>query len=112
MAKVDKDGLITSSTTGDSGWIQITSFTNSFTATNNVYYRKLNNVVWIRGSVSGGTANTSAFTLPAGYRPSTGWVAATQEYGTSNITYVTIQADGTCTPIGSATWFNISFPIG
>ena len=112
LAKVDKDGLITSSTTGDSGWIQITSFTNSFTATNNVYYRKLNGVVWIRGSVMNGTANTTAFTLPSGYRPSVGWVIATQQYGTSNDTYVTIGADGTVAPNQTATWFNISFPVG
>jgi len=57
----------------DTGWIQVTSFQNSFTASTDslVYYRRLSGVTYLRGDLKraatpGGIA---AFTLPAGYRP-------------------------------------------
>ena len=51
----------------DSGWLQMSSFTNTWSGT--VYYRKVGTLVTLVGSISGGTA-AAAFTLPAGYRPS------------------------------------------
>jgi hypothetical protein len=53
---------------GDTGWIQITTFVNSWTATDPVYYRRLNGVVYWRGTLSGGTS-AAMFTIPAGFRP-------------------------------------------
>lgn len=106
-------GNISSSNIADSGWITVSSFSNSFTATNTVAYRKLNGVVYLRGSVNGGTANTTAFTLPTGYRPAAGGTYSTQNYGTSNMTYITVNTDGTVVPNLSATWFTgVAIPIG
>lgn len=106
-------GTITSSNIADSGWITVSSFSNNFTATNTVAYRKLNGVVYLRGSVNSGTANTTAFTLPTGYRPAAGGTYATQNYGTSNMTYITVNTDGTVVPNLSATWFTgVTIPIG
>lgn len=98
---------------GDTGWITVSSFTNSFSGTN-VAYRRINSVVYLRGRVTGGTANASAFNLPSGFRPSTtDFVVATQQYGTSSITYTTVQQDGNVVPNASSTWLSgVVVPIG
>lgn len=54
---------------GDSGWITVSAFSNSWGhGSVDVAYRKLNGVVYLRGVISGGSSG-AAFTLPAGYRP-------------------------------------------
>ena len=55
-------------------WIPVTVFTNGWSntggGTKSVSYRKDNyGTVYLRGSVSGGTATTDMFTLPSGYTP-------------------------------------------
>ena len=96
----------------DTGWQTVSTFANSFTGTN-VSYRKINNIVYLRGHVSGGTAGTGAFTLPLGYRSGIEGVYVAQQYGTANMTYVTIGADGVVAPNTSSTWLSgISYPVG
>ena len=106
-------GKATSDNTGDSGWISVTSgFNSSFSGTG-VAYRKLNNVLYLRGRVTGGTAGSGSFFLPTGYRPATDFVIPTQQYGTGNITYTTVQTDGNVIPNSSATWLTgIGIPLG
>lgn len=106
-------GVVTSSNLGDTGWISVTSFTNGFSGTS-VAYRRLNNVVYLRGRVTGGTANQGAFVLPDGYRPATiDAVLPTQQYGTGNITYTTVGTDGNVVPNSTATWLSsVVFPVG
>lgn len=113
------DGAITAvstyngATLGDTGWITISSFSNSYSGSGSPAYRKINNVVYLRGRVSGGTANTAAFNLPSGYRPAVDTVFAIQQFGTGNINYVTVQPDGNVIPNGTAAWLsNAIFPIG
>jgi hypothetical protein len=96
----------------DTGWQTVSTFANSFTGTN-VSYRKINNVLYLRGRVSGGTAGAGAFTLPSGYRSEIEGVYVAQQYGTANMTYVTISADGVVVPNSSAAWLSgISYPVG
>jgi len=104
----------TPSTVGDSGWANVSSFSNGFGSAGTApAYRLLNNVVYLRGNVTGGSANATAFTLPSGYRPSAATVIMTQNFGTSGYTYVTVNTDGTVVPNASATWLSgIVFPIG
>jgi hypothetical protein len=98
---------------GDTGWIAVSSFANGFSAVAAVAYRKINNVVYMRGNVTGGTANAGAFTLPAGYRPAATIVIPVQQYGTGNINYVTVGADGVVVPNASSGWLSsIIFPVG
>ena len=49
--------------------------------------------VTLFGAVSGGTANTSAFTLPVGFRPAAAHLQAV--WGYSTVTYVRVNTDGT-----------------
>jgi hypothetical protein len=58
---------------GDTAWIAVSAFTNAwvnfgapqFAAA----YRLVGNRVYLRGCIKTGTIGTTAFTLPAGYRP-------------------------------------------
>lgn len=96
----------------DTGWQTVSTFANSFTGTN-VSYRKINNIVYLRGNVSGGTAGTGAFTLPLGYRLGIEGVYVAQQYGTANMMYVTIGADGVVAPNTTSAWLSgISYPVG
>lgn len=69
--------LVSSSETDDSSWIDITTFSNttsSFDSNTTVRYRRKNGVVYLDGSIKGGTVQTNGtnyllFTLPIGYRP-------------------------------------------
>jgi hypothetical protein len=113
------DGAITAvstyngATIGDTGWIALSSFSNSYSGSGSPAYRKINNVVYLRGRVSNGTANTAAFNLPSGYRPAVDTVFAVQQFGTSNINYITVQPDGNVVPNGTAAWLSgVIFPIG
>jgi hypothetical protein len=70
-------------------------------------------VVYLRGRISGGTAGTSAFNLPAGYRPTVDTVIPAQQYGTGNITYITVSSNGDVSPNATSAWLSsIIFPIG
>lgn len=97
----------------DSGWINVSSLSNNFTAPTTVAYRKLNGVVYLRGNLFNGTANTGAFTLPVGYRPSVEVVLPVQKYGTSNIDYITVGTNGVVIPNSTAAWLSsVIFPVG
>ena len=54
-------------------WINVTSFENGWGSYGSGYqaaqYRKVGDEVQVRGFIRAGTLNLSAFTLPAGYRP-------------------------------------------
>lgn len=71
----------TTSTIYDTGWITISSFSNSLSQSSQSFsptcaYRKIGNHVYIRGHVQTpsswtGTTASTVFTIPSGYRPST-----------------------------------------
>ena len=106
-------GTAGSYTTSDSGWIAVSSFTNSFVVGAAVAYRKLNGIVYLRGSVQSGTPANAAFTLPTGYRPSETSVFAIQQYGLTTNNYITINTDGTVVPQTASAWLNnVVYPIG
>ena len=106
-------GTAGSYTTSDSGWIAVSSFTNSFVVGVAVAYRKLNGIVYLRGSVQSGTPANAAFTLPTGYRPSETSVFAIQQYGLTTNNYITINTDGTVVPQTASAWLNnVVYPIG
>jgi hypothetical protein len=97
----------------DTGWVTISSFSNSYSGSGSPAYRKINNVVYLRGRVSGGTANTTAFNLPSGYRPAVDTVITVQQFGTGNVNYVTVNPDGNVIPNATAAWLSsIIFPVG
>lgn len=58
-----------------------------------------NGFVWLRGAISNGTLTTTAFTLPAGYRPSgiTDFVAPGGAFG-ATYTVVRLNSAGQVTP--------------
>ena len=109
---VSAAGKYNGATLGDTGWISVTSFNNGFSG-NSVAYRKVNNVVYLRGNISGGTAGAGAFFLPSGFRPSTiEVVIPAQQYGTANTTYVSVGNDGNVVPNANAAWLSsMIFPV-
>ena len=97
----------------DTGWTTLSSFSNSYSGSGSPAYRKINNVVYLRGRVSGGTANTTAFNLPSGYRPAVDTVFPVQQFGTGNINYITVLPDGNVVPNETAAWLSsVIFPVG
>jgi hypothetical protein len=110
---VNASGTYNGASLGDTGWTNVTSFFNGYSGGGNIAYRKINNVVYLRGRVSDGGANSLAFNLPAGYRPSVDMVFPVQQFGTSNINYISINSDGNVTPNGTAAWLSgVIFPTG
>ena len=111
---VSDDGTVTSTNLGETGWTTVGSFSNSFVSGgNDPGYRRLNNVVYLRGNINSGTAGQTAFTLPSGYRPATDFVIPVQQFGTGSITYVTIYTDGRVVPNSTSGWLTgVNFPIG
>lgn len=106
-------GSISADNLGDTGWNEVTSTSNNYSAANSVGYRKVNGVVYLRGAVHGGTANSSAFNLPVGYRPSIDVVVPCQKFGTSGLDYLTILTNGNVIPNSTAAWLSSAvFPIG
>jgi hypothetical protein len=106
-------GTVNGATIEDTGWTTISSFSNSYSGSGSPAYRKINNVVYLRGRVSGGTANTTAFNLPSGYRPAVDTVITVQQFGTGNVNYVTVNPDGNVIPNATAAWLSsIIFPVG
>jgi hypothetical protein len=111
---VSDDGTVTSSNLGETGWSTVGSFSNSFVSGGNAPgYRRLNNVVYLRGNINSGTAGQTAFTLPSGYRPATDFVIPVQKFGTPDISYITVYTDGRVVPNSTAGWLTgIHFPVG
>lgn len=95
--------------TSHGDWTAVT-FTNGWVNFNAGYqtcqYRKVADVVEIRGVMSTGTVASTAFTLPAGFRPASNHLIATVSNGAFG--YITILSTGTFTPTaGSNVWFSI-----
>ena len=110
---VNAAGSYNGASLGDTGWISISSFQNSYSGGGSPAYRKINNVVYLRGRVSGGTSNATAFNLPENYRPAVDTVITVQQFGTANLNYVTVQPDGNVIPNGNAAWLSsVIFPTG
>lgn len=111
---VSDGGTVTSSNLGDTGWSNVGSFSNSFVSGGNTPgYRRLNNVVYLRGNINSGTAGQTAFTLPSGYRPFTDFVIPVQRFGTPDITYITVYTDGRVIPNTTSGWLTgVTFPVG
>lgn len=66
-------------------------------------------LVHLEGAISAGTINTTAFTLPAGYRPSLAIRVATS--GNGAFATLQINPDGTVVPLtGTATVFILTTP--
>jgi hypothetical protein len=103
--------LIRANLTPDTGWTAPT-LVNGWVLTAGqepAGFRKLaNGVVEVRGYLTGGTASTTAFVLPAGYRPS--WPIYKPIVGTAGL--VTCSVDGLGNVVIAATaggWVNFSF---
>jgi len=110
---VSAAGKYNGATLGDTGWISVTSFNSGFSG-QDVAYRRINQVVYLRGRLNGGTGGSGAFVLPSGFRPTViEHVTPTQQYGTANLTYTSVGNDGNVVPQTSSTWLsNIAFPVG
>jgi hypothetical protein len=98
---------------GDTGWTNVSSFTNSWVSVSQPAYILIGRVVYLRGSIGSGTAGASAFTLPAGYRPTLAmsWTVNTNTPGAPNT--ITIATSGTVTPSTSTntSLAGITFPV-
>ncbi len=83
---------------GDSGWIDVSGgvgFQNGwFQSLQDVAYRKQGNVVRIRGGVTGGTAGSTVFTLPAGFRPSQNYTTALYNATAGGVGYCIVATTG------------------
>lgn len=70
-------------------------------------YRKIGDVVELRGVVKSGAASSSVFTLPAGFRPPAANQFATVAGGAFG--YITCRSDGTVTAdVGSTASFDLA----
>ena len=83
----------------DNGWINVTSFLTTrivdHDTSQNVQYRKINNHVYIRGTIeiTNFLANTQVFTMPEGYRPNFSEWSINAAAG-SNVARVLVNKDG------------------
>ena len=80
-------------------WTDVVTFTNSWVNYGSPYYnaayaKDVHGWVHLRGAVKNGTDDTSAFTLPTGYRPSASLFFGVGEWG-GNAGRVVIASDGT-----------------
>jgi hypothetical protein len=98
---------------GDAGWTNVSAFTNTWAAGGTAPgFILIGRVVYLRGTMTAGTANATAFTLPVGYRPSLAdWFACTST-GTTSVE-VNVTAGGAVVPGASVgVWLsNITFPV-
>lgn len=62
------------------------------------YWKQRDGHVRLRGRLAGGTAATTAFTLPAGYRPSTNLLFVTLNAFDNTVSFITVNTDGTVVP--------------
>ena len=100
----------------DSGWITVAngSMSNAWVNGSPAFgYRLIGNIVRLRGLLTTGTSNTTALTLPAGYRPATTGVYASIQG--VNVSFSNIASSGTIAPVYSGTaqmYFDgVQFPV-
>lgn len=92
-------------------WVDVSSFSNSWVNyggayANAAYYKDQNGFVYLRGLIKSGTNAQTAFTLPAGYRPSGTNFLVSNSNG--NFGSINVLSDGSVQPsgTGSGTWFS------
>lgn len=112
-------------TVADTAWNIITSFTNGWTAWSDVNYgppryrRLIDGFVVLEGLIGGaGTASTTAFTLPVGYRPKDQEIGSTAirhfygaaSYGNPPWGTFWVYSDGQVRPqhAGASTWISLN----
>lgn len=83
----------------EEGWVTPT-LTNSWTnlaGYQPFQYKRSGTRILVRGSITGGTAASAAFTFPAGYRPASnnGFIASN---GTTGVNFVTVNSSGDLVP--------------
>lgn len=92
-------------------WTAVT-YTNSWvdgSPYQGVEYRKINDMVYVRGRCKSGTTGTSAFTLPVGYRPPASLsIPSVNADGTPDIALINVGTDGTCVIYCAATIVSIA----
>ena len=88
---------------GDEAWTDVSSFLNSWvnyasgSYANAAYKLGPGSTVTLRGLIKSGTVNSSAFTLPVGYRPSTNLLFAVGSNAAFGL--VQVQSSGNVVPI-------------
>lgn len=89
----------------DPTWADVSSFSNSWVNSTGVttsYTKDVLGFVHLKGALKDGTIGSTAFTLPAGFRPAvlSFFNAVVVEGGVQALGYVEIQTDGDLVPYG------------
>lgn len=97
---------------GDTGWVNAV-LTGGWTAQKVVQYRRLNNVVYIRGRVTGGSG--AIFNLPVGFRPfsdNSMVISVAANTAGTTVTRIVVQLNGNVEGLSGATpsLDSINFP--
>ena len=104
------------------GFLPVTTFLNSWANVGGgtpavQYFKDLNGIVTVYGSLAGGSAGTIAFQLPPGYRPATAtnrFLGGLRYDGANEVAmFVTVDNSGNVTLIGTVVSYsnlNLSFP--
>ena len=102
-------------TADDAAWTNVSAFTNSWTSSGGtepaVGYRKVNGRVYLRGFITGGTADAVAFTLPTGYRPSANSAYACATFVDNTFSRIQVHSDGSVIPGAGGDLAGISFDL-
>jgi hypothetical protein len=88
-------------------WTAVTfsgGWSNNVAPYQTAQYRKIGDLVYLRGSIDGGTLGGVAFTLPVGFRPPADIIQAV-DTGAGSTTYVEVQSDGEVRPAGGSNGF-------
>lgn len=88
-------------------WTAVTfgaGWSNNIAPYGNAQYRKIGDLVYLRGAIDGGTLGGVAFILPAGFRPPA-TVAFSADTGASTVRFVEIESDGEVRPTGGSNAF-------
>ncbi len=93
-------------------WHSVSSFLNGWSSFGGAFqaprYRLVGGMVQVQGHVKSGTINTSAFTLPVGYRPA-GTLTFAGVDGANTGQRLDIQADGSVRPVtGTNSFFAVN----
>jgi hypothetical protein len=110
-ARVGNAWVPTSGSPVPGAWIPVTTFLNGWVSygLQAPQYRKVGDIVYLRGALKSGTLAAVAFVLPVGYRPLTalyiGTLTAGPTYG-----YYTIDTVGNVTPqTGNAAQYELAY---
>ena len=95
----------------DSGWLPL-SLINNWASLGTSWptpsYRKINNQVFIRAIIGGGTLNSICATLPEGYRPiGTQYLVSATSVNTGGV--IRITTDGNIRVQNDADWVDLEF---